>query len=69
MTFKRDYAPASIDELDTCSPLFEEALKNLSKIDWMIEALTFAYRDEHLTFLTNYKGEIEHVKTRLSELN
>ena len=69
MTFKRDYAPASIDELDTCSPLFEEALKNLSKIDWMIEELTFAYRDEQLTFLTNYKGEIEHVKTRLSELN
>ena len=69
MTFKRDYAPASIDELDTCSPLFEEALKNLSKIDWMIEELTFAYRDGQLTFLTNYKGEIEHVKTRLSELN
>ena len=69
MTFKRDYAPASIDELDTCSPLFEEALKNLSKIDWMIEELTFAYRDEQLTFLTNYKGEIEYVKARLSELN
>ena len=69
MAFKRDYAPASIDELDTCNPLFEEALMNLSKTDWMIEELTFESRDEQLTFLTNYKGEIEYVKARLSELN
>ena len=69
MAFKRDYAPASIDGLDTCNPLFEEALMNLSKTDWMIEELTFGFRDEQLTFLTNYKGEIEYVKARLSELN
>ena len=69
MAFKRDFAPASIDELDTCNPLFEEALMNLSKTDWMIEELTFRSRDEQLTFLTNYKGEIEYVKARLSELN
>ena len=67
--FKQDYAPRSIYELDDCNPLFEEALMNLSKTDWMIEELTFGSRDEQLTFLTNYKGEIEHVKTRLSELN
>jgi hypothetical protein len=42
---------------------------NLSKTDWMIEELTFGFRDEQLTFLTNYKGEIEYVKARLSELN
>ncbi len=69
LTFKNKYAPSSIEELDTCHPLFEEALKNLGKIDWMIDELTFGFRDEQITFITNYKGEIEHVKTRLSELN
>ena len=69
MAFKKDYAPASIDDFDTCNPLFEEALMNLSKTDWMIEELTFGTRHEQLIFLTNYKGEIEYVKARLSELN
>lgn len=66
--FKEDYAPKSIDELDTCNPLFEEALMNLDKIDWMIDELTFGHRDEQITFINNYKGEIENVKNRIKEL-
>lgn len=69
LTCKTKYAPSSIEELDTCHPLFEESLKNLGKIDWMIDELTFGSRDEQITFITNYKGEIEHVKYRLTELN
>lgn len=69
LSYKNKYAPSSIEELDTCHPLFEESLKNLGKIDWMIDELTFGYRDEQITFITNYKGEIEHVKYRLTELN
>ncbi len=65
--FKEDYAPKSIDELDTCNPLFEEALMNLDKIDWMIDELTFGHRDEQITFINNYKGEIENVKNRIKE--
>ena len=67
-SFKQDYAPASIDELDSCNPLFEEALMNLDKVDWMIDELTFGYRDEQITFINNYKGEIENVKNRIKEL-
>ena len=67
-TFKQDYAPKSIDELDSCDPLFEEALMNLDKIDWMIDELTFGHRDEQITFINNYKGEIENVKNRIKEL-
>lgn len=66
--FKQDYAPKSIDELDNCNPLFEEALMNLDKIDWMIDELTFGHRDEQITFINNYKGEIENVKNRIKEL-
>ena len=66
--FKEDYAPKSIDELDSCNPLFEEALMNLDKIDWMIDELTFGHRDEQITFINNYKGEIENVKNRIKEL-
>ena len=66
--FKEDYAPKSIDELDTCNPLFEEALMILDKIDWMIDELTFGHRDEQITFINNYKGEIENVKNRIKEL-
>ena len=66
--FKQDYAPASIDELDSCNPLFEEALMNLDKIDWMIDELTFNNRDDQITFINNYKGEIENVKHRIKEL-
>lgn len=69
LIYKTKYAPSSIEELDTCHPLFEEALKNLGRIDWMIDELTFGSRDEQITFITNYKGEIEHVKYRLTELN
>ncbi len=69
LTYKTKYAPSSIEELDTCHPFFEEALKNLGKIDWMIDELTFGSRDEQITFLNNYKGEIEHVKSRLTEIN
>ncbi len=68
-TFKQDYAPKSIDGLDSCSPYFEEAIKNLDKIDWMIDELTFGSRTEQINFINNYKGEIEHVKFRLTEIN
>ncbi|WP_051192295.1 CHC2 zinc finger domain-containing protein [Butyrivibrio sp. VCB2001] len=68
-TFRQDYAPKSIDGLDSCSPLFEEAIKNLNKIDWMIDELTFGSRPEQIEFINNYKGEIEHVKFRLTEIN
>ena len=67
-SFKQDYAPASIDELDSCNPLFEEALMNLDKIDLMIDELTFNHRDDQITFINNYKGEIENVKHRIKEL-
>ena len=66
--FKQDYAPAAIDELDNCNPLFEEALMNLDKVDWMIDELTFSHRDDQITFINNYKGEIENVKHRIKEL-
>ena len=68
-TFRQDYAPKSIDELDSCNPLFEEAIKNLDKIDWMIDELTFGSKTEQIEFINNYKGEIEHVKFRLTEIN
>ncbi len=67
-TFKQDYAPKSIDELDDCNPLFEEALMNLDKIDWMIDELTFGLREDQINFINNYKGDIEIVKHRNSEL-
>lgn len=68
-TFKQGYAPKSIDELDKCNSLYEEALMNLDKIDWMIDELTFGTRTEQIEFINNYKGEIEHVKYRLREIN
>ena len=68
-TFRQSYAPKSIEELDQCNPLFEEALMYMDKIDWMIDELTFGHRDDQITFIKNYKGEIEHVKYRLTEIN
>ena len=67
-SYKRDYAPTTYDELDTCNPLFEEAIKSIDKIEWMIDQLTFGYRDEQLTFINEYKGEIENVRNRNKEL-
>ena len=42
---------------------------NLDKIDWMIDELTFGTRTEQIEFINNYKGEIENVKSRLTEIN
>lgn len=67
--FKQNYAPTMEQGLDNCHPLFEEALMNLDRIDWMIDELTFGYRDEQIDFINTYKGEIANVKRRNEELN
>ena len=67
-SFKERYAPSSMVELDKCNPLFYEALGNIDKVEWMIDQLTFGYKDEQIEFIKNYKGDIENVKHRNSEL-
>ena len=68
LNYKEKYAPKSPEDIDNCNPLFEEAVNNLDKVEWMIDELTFGNFDEHLDFLTKYKGVMENVKNRLPEL-
>lgn len=67
-SFKQRYVPSSMYMLDNCNPLFYEALNNIDKVEWMIDQLTFGYKDEQIEFIKNYKGDIENVKHRNSEL-
>ena len=68
VTYKEKYAPKSAEELDKCNPLFDEAVKNLDKVEWMIDELTFGNVDENIEFLSTYKGVIKNVEDRLPEL-
>ena len=65
---KRDLAPANPEELDNCHPLFEEALMNLDKIDWMIEELEGGTLEEQMDFLNTYGEVILHVKERIADI-
>ena len=65
---KRDLAPANPEELNNCHPLFEEALMNLDKIDWMIEELEGGTLEEQIDFLNTYGEVILHVKERITDI-
>ena len=66
---KRDLAPRTPEELENCHPLFEEALNNIDKIDWMIETLEDSTLEEAVLFLSNYKEVITNVKERIISIN
>ncbi|MCR4745519.1 MAG: DNA primase [Lachnospiraceae bacterium] len=68
LEYKEKYLPDSPEELADCHPLYEEAVNNLDKIEWMIDELTFENIDENINFFKAYKGDINHVKNRLREL-
>lgn len=65
----RDLAPRTPEELENCHPLFEEALNNIDKIDWMIETLEDSTLEEAVLFLSNYKEVITNVKERIISIN
>lgn len=66
---KRDLAPRTPEELENCHPLFEEALNNIDKIDWMIETLEDSTLEEAVLFLSTYKEVIANVKERIISIN
>ena len=56
------------EEMENCNPLYEEALMNLDKIEWMLDQLTFENTETQINFMNTYKGELENVKKRNNEL-
>lgn len=62
-------APSIEEGLDNCHPLFEEALNNLDKMDWMIEEIETSNLTTQLEFFNTYKEEIANVRKRLTEYN
>lgn len=65
--FKSEYDPKTPEEMENCNPLYEEALMNLDKIEWMLDQLTFENTETQINFMNTYKGELENVKKRNNE--
>ncbi len=65
--FKSEYDPKTPEEMENCNPLYEEALMNLDKIEWMLDQLTFENMETQINFMNTYKGELENVKKRNNE--
>ncbi len=68
-SFLKDYNPTNPDEFSNCNPLYEEALNNIDRIEWMLDQLTFEDTNSQIEFINTYKGEIENVRKRNIELN
>lgn len=66
---KRDLAPKTPEEFETTNPLFDEAVMNLEKIDWMIETLETVTLQEQIDFLNTYKEVIVYVNNRIENWN
>lgn len=65
---QRDLAPKTPEEFETTNPLFDEAVMNLEKIDWMMETLETSSLGEQMEFMNIYKEVIARVKERIHEL-
>ena len=65
---KRDYAPTTPEELEHCHPLFEEAVKNIDTIDWLMDMIENSMLDEQKEFIKKYQEVISNAKERVDDI-
>lgn len=65
---KRDYAPTTPEELEHCHPLFEEAVKNIDTIDWLMDMIENSKLDEQKEFIKKYQEVISNAKERVDDI-
>lgn len=65
---KRDYAPTTPEDLEHCHPLFEEAIKNIDTIDWLIDMIENSKLDEQKEFINTYQEVISNAKERVDDI-
>ena len=63
----KELAPTTPEELEYGHPLYEEAIHNIDKINWMIEELENANIQQQIELLYIYKEVIIHARKRSTE--